>query len=67
MHSLGAFANTVVLFLADHGHRSSAIRQTVVGLMEERLPFLGLFLPPALRKRFPHIARNVQDNTKSWP
>jgi len=38
--------NTVVIFMGDHGLRTSAIRKTLTGKMEERLPMLSITYPP---------------------
>lgn len=54
---------TVIVFMADHGHRFSDIRQTLVGLLEERLPMFLIRLPDWFYKKHPQIQRNLQTNT----
>ncbi len=47
--------NTVVLFYSDHGMRFGPIRETYVGKLEERLPFITWILPRSFRKKYPHL------------
>uniref|UniRef100_A0AC35U4Z7 Sulfatase domain-containing protein n=1 Tax=Rhabditophanes sp. KR3021 TaxID=114890 RepID=A0AC35U4Z7_9BILA len=41
----GDFDNDLVILMADHGNRFAEIRNTHQGQLEERLPFMGIFLP----------------------
>ncbi|EYB84590.1 hypothetical protein Y032_0314g2247 [Ancylostoma ceylanicum] len=41
----GELDDTVVILMADHGHRFSVLRQTHQGQLEERLPFFSISLP----------------------
>ncbi|CEF69499.1 Protein of unknown function DUF229 family and Alkaline-phosphatase-like, core domain-containing protein [Strongyloides ratti] len=43
------FENDVVILMADHGHRFAKFRETHQGQLEERLPFMGIFLPKKFR------------------
>lgn len=45
MYEDGYFNNTVIVFMSDHGHRYASLRQTLVGLLEERLPMLNIWFP----------------------
>ncbi|TKR60590.1 hypothetical protein L596_027817 [Steinernema carpocapsae] len=49
LHSTGAFESTLVILMADHGHRFASLRNTHQGQLEERLPFFGLYLPERFR------------------
>lgn len=65
MQSLGTFNNTAVLIMGDHGHRFDEIRSTVIGRVEERMPFLSISLPPSLE----HLRGNLLLNSEvlaSW-
>lgn len=53
LYSSGALENTILIVLADHGNRFDAIRQTLIGRWEERMPFLTIFLPQKFRKLYP--------------
>ena len=64
MQSEGHLNNTVLLFMSDHGARIEKIRNTPVGRIEDRMPFLGIVLPPHLKTKYPHIHRNMLVNTK---
>ncbi|XP_022093484.1 uncharacterized protein LOC110980804 [Acanthaster planci] len=56
--------NTVLFMFGDHGSRYSAIRKTLQGKLEERLPFMSVTLPDWMPKRYPDIAKNLRANTK---
>ena len=43
--------NTIIIFFSDHGIRFGPIRQTLSGKMEERMPFMHLYLPEKWRNR----------------
>ena len=58
------FENQFLFMFSDHGHRFDAIRQTLVGRLEERLPFFSLHVPQKLRKRFPHLNDVLRWNAK---
>lgn len=55
---------TVVIFMSDHGHRFAPIRKTLIGLAEERNPFLGIWFPDWFYKKHPHIEKNLRNNRK---
>ncbi|XP_063420600.1 uncharacterized protein LOC134705813 [Mytilus trossulus] len=56
--------NTVVFFFSDHGMRFGKVRETFVGKMEERLPFMLIVFPPWFLKKYPDINRNLQINAR---
>lgn len=55
---------TVLFFLSDHGIRFGPVRQTSVGKLEERLPFMFLIFPDWFLKKYPNIHRNLQVNSR---
>ncbi|KAL3281046.1 hypothetical protein HHI36_004270 [Cryptolaemus montrouzieri] len=62
LYESGVFNNTVVIILADHGHRFAAIRNTLQGKQEERLPFFSVILPPWFQKKYPHFHKALKSN-----
>ncbi|KAF4516747.1 hypothetical protein B566_EDAN008438 [Ephemera danica] len=61
----GVMNNTLLLLLGDHGNRFDDIRKTVIGRVEERMPFLAIHLPQKLE----HLRQQVEENTRiltSW-
>lgn len=54
--------STIVLFFSDHGSRFGPIRETYVGWLEERLPFLYFWIPPSFRAAYPHKFANLIAN-----
>ena len=51
MEKMGAFNNTALVFMSDHGMRWGGIRSTYIGMMEERMPYVIVYLPPWFRKK----------------
>ena len=45
LNKKGHLDNTMLVVFGDHGSRVSAIRSTIAGKLEERLPFLSITLP----------------------
>jgi membrane-anchored protein YejM (alkaline phosphatase superfamily) len=65
LKSNGALNNTMLLVMGDHGNRFDAIRNTVIGRIEERMPYLAVMLPKALE----HFKDNLKTNAEiltSW-
>lgn len=54
--------NTVVFFFSDHGLRYGQIRETYIGKLEERLPFMYVIIPKWLRDSHPHISNGLTVN-----
>lgn len=50
MRDKGHLNNTLLIVMADHGHRFAKLRETHQGQLEERLPFFSIVLPPAFRE-----------------
>uniref|UniRef100_A0A1I8P764 DUF229 domain-containing protein n=1 Tax=Stomoxys calcitrans TaxID=35570 RepID=A0A1I8P764_STOCA len=66
---MGTMENTIVIFFSDHGMRFGPIRKTYSGHLEERLPFVFLWLPTRLRQKYPNFvnALNVNKNRLTNP
>lgn len=63
LESLDGYLNsTVVIFLSDHGMRFGNIRQSYVGWLEERMPFLYFHLPPSFKRTYPRHYQNLLAN-----
>lgn len=56
--------NTILIVFSDHGHRFDAIRQTQVGRLEERLPFMSISIPKWLRHEKPDWLQSLKMNSK---
>lgn len=56
----GFLDDTFLFFISDHGHRFDAIRETFVGRLEERLPFVAVRLPTNLRLQ--NVRANLNAN-----
>ncbi|XP_045160602.1 uncharacterized protein LOC123525542 [Mercenaria mercenaria] len=62
LHEKDLLRNTVVFFFSDHGMRFGKIRETYIGKLEERLPFMYIVIPKWLRKSYPHIPKTLKTN-----
>jgi hypothetical protein len=62
MKADGNLNNSVVVFFSDHGMRFGDIRQTYMGKLEERLPFMFLVFPEWFKVKYPNIATNLRTN-----
>ena len=60
----GNLQNTVVFFYSDHGMRFGSVRETFVGKLEERLPYMFILFPPWFLQKYPHIRKNLEINAK---
>ena len=58
----GYLDNTAVVFFSDHGIRFGKFRETYIGKMEERLPFLSLILPKWFHLKYPKASKNLHIN-----
>lgn len=58
----GVLNNSLVVYLSDHGMRFGKIRETYVGWLEERLPFIYIWVPEWYRKLYPQKFSNFLDN-----
>ena len=56
--------DSFVFVFADHGHRFDPIRQSVIGRIEERMPFFSVSLPKFLEKRVPELKSTIKRNSR---
>ena len=59
----GHLKNTLLIVMADHGARYSAVRKTVQGKLEERLPMMSLTFPDWFKQKYPHLYKNLMNNS----
>ncbi|XP_014294449.1 uncharacterized protein [Halyomorpha halys] len=62
LKSTQALENTLIIFISDHGIRYGKIRETYVGWIEERLPFIYFWVPPKFKKIHPERYHNLLIN-----
>ncbi|PAV58895.1 hypothetical protein WR25_08884 [Diploscapter pachys] len=57
--------DSIVIVFSDHGHRYDKIRETVIGRLEARMPFLSIKLPTWVRKnhRFGGVMDKLMENS----
>nr|XP_002741805.1 PREDICTED: uncharacterized protein LOC100366885 [Saccoglossus kowalevskii] len=60
----GHLENTIHILFGDHGARYSDIRNTMQGKLEERLPFMSVFIPKKLRDSHPEMYEHLQANAE---
>ena len=60
----GHLNNTVLVLFGDHGTRWGDIRSTLIGELEERLPFISITLPLWFERKYPNLVKNLKVNTK---
>jgi len=58
------FQNTAILLYSDHGQRFSAERLSQQGYLEERMPFVSIYLPDQYRKENPVKFNNLIKNSQ---
>ncbi|KAI6236761.1 hypothetical protein M3Y95_00192500 [Aphelenchoides besseyi] len=56
--------NTFFFMFSDHGHRFDAIRQTMIGRIEERMPFFSMHVPEELVEKIPELQKTLKWNSK---
>ncbi|KAF5295399.1 hypothetical protein FQA39_LY13060 [Lamprigera yunnana] len=54
--------NTILILMADHGHRFADIRNTVQGKQEERLPFFSFSFPKSFKNKHSKVYSNFLNN-----
>lgn len=60
----GYLNHTILILMADHGARFSAIRQTQQGKLEERLPYFSFYFPPGFKAQYPNEFDQLHRNKK---
>ncbi|KAL9902788.1 uncharacterized protein LOC119631943 isoform X2 [Glossina fuscipes] len=58
----GTLNDTIVIFFSDHGMRYGPTRKTNSGHLEERLPFIFLWLPQQLKQEYPSFVSALSTN-----
>ena len=58
----GYLDNTLLILMADHGARFQAVRQTVQGKYEERMPYFAFRFPPKFQEKYPQAMKNLNTN-----
>jgi hypothetical protein len=56
--------NTLLILFGDHGLRYGFVRSSIIGRMEERLPFLSLTFPPWFQYSYPELYANLRRNAE---
>lgn len=54
--------NTLLILMADHGHRFSSVRDTIQGKLEERLPFFSFTFPQSFKTKYRQSYSNFLSN-----
>ena len=62
MQQEGHLDKSVLIFMSDHGSRQDEIRNTHIGRIEDRMPFLSIVIPQKLKTKYPHIHNNLLKN-----
>ena len=60
----GHLNNTIMMLFGDHGTRYGDIRSTVIGKLEERLPFFSITVPPWFRRKYRSFVKNMEINSE---
>lgn len=55
--------NTILIFAGDHGPRFNGHLETVMGRLEERMPFVSIRIPDSLNSKHPHLRKFTDLNT----
>ncbi|KAI6225508.1 hypothetical protein M3Y99_01333000 [Aphelenchoides fujianensis] len=58
----GVFENTFLVIMGDHGQRMNDIQKTFTGRIEERMPFMSIYVPQMFRAAHPEAYRNLIAN-----
>lgn len=62
LNDSGALNNTILIVMADHGHRFADVRNTIQGKQEERLPFFSFTFPQWFKHKYADAYRNIKSN-----
>ena len=60
----GIFNNSILIMMGDHGYRFGRFRNTRIGYLEERLPYLSIAVPEWFRRKYPTAIKNLKINHK---
>ncbi|XP_069104200.1 uncharacterized protein [Argopecten irradians] len=64
LHEEGHLNRAVLILYSDHGSRLDEIRNTYVGRIEDRMPFMSIVLPDVLKKKYPQLVENLKTNER---
>lgn len=62
LKSRGILNESMVVFFSDHGLRFGPVRHLITGWLEERLPYVFIWLPEWFRDEHPEIVRALKIN-----
>lgn len=63
LDKIGIFNRSLFIFFSDHGIRFGDIRQTYIGKIEERMPFMFLVFPDWFLKKHVMFSKNLHINS----
>ena len=63
MESQGYLRKTLFILMSDHGPRFLEARRAAQGRLEERMPFMGICVPPEFKTKYPIALRNLKANS----
>lgn len=63
LNNSGVLNDTMLVLMADHGHRFAEIRNTLQGKLEERMPFFAFVLPQWFQSQFREEYNNLRENS----
>lgn len=61
----GHLEKCILIVGSDHGFRLGGASTTYVGRLENNMPFLVVYVPEILKKRFPWLHENLKHNTET--
>lgn len=62
LENRGILNSSAVVFFSDHGIRFGPVRQLLTGYLEERLPFIFIWLPQWFKDKYPDIVQSLKIN-----
>lgn len=64
LKSNGHLDRSVLIIGSDHGFRLGGASTTYIGRIENNMPFLMVYIPDVLKKKYPWLHRNLKYNTE---
>lgn len=62
LENRGILNSSAVVFFSDHGIRFGPVRQLLTGYLEERLPFIFIWLPQWFKDKHPELVQSLKVN-----